>query len=138
MSSSGGKRRKGLYQLVLEDAAVRELLIQPTLDAAAKAAGIGNSTLRRWLTNPTFKARVNAARKAALASTVRVLIGHSAGALGVLNGLMTSTNEAIRLRAADAWLSHMRAFVMTLDQQEEIDQLQQQVSALLEAKKEGA
>ncbi len=58
MSAERGSRRPKQ-----EEAAISALLSEPTIEAAATRAGIGGSTLRRWLTEPEFKARYRAARR---------------------------------------------------------------------------
>lgn len=128
------RRRKSLLQRVKEAHAINALLLNPTVEHAAAAAGVGESTLRRWLRNPKFAARVEEARRLALATTINALVGRSARALIVLDRLLDSPNESIRLRAADRWFDHMRAQVV-LNQQEQIDNLARQVAALAEAQK---
>ncbi len=39
------------------------LLAEPTITRAAEVAGVGERTLRRWLADPPFRARLNAARR---------------------------------------------------------------------------
>lgn len=49
------------------DQAIAALLTQPTISEAAKAIGVGEKTLRRWLKVPEFMAAYNAARHEVLA-----------------------------------------------------------------------
>jgi hypothetical protein len=43
--------------------AIEALLSQPTTATAAKAAGVSQATLFRWLNDPTFAAAYRSARK---------------------------------------------------------------------------
>jgi hypothetical protein len=45
------------------EAAIAALLAEPTIEAAARKAGISESTLLRWLQEPAFKAAFRAARR---------------------------------------------------------------------------
>lgn len=53
-----------------EDGALAALLAYPTIGEAAKAAGIGESTLLRWLQDPEFYERFMKARRQAVSHAV--------------------------------------------------------------------
>jgi hypothetical protein len=49
-----------------QEAAIAALLSKPTIEKAAKACGIGEATLRRWLKDEGFQERYRAAKKQTL------------------------------------------------------------------------
>ena len=49
-----------------QEAAIAGLLSEPTIEAAAKNARVGEATLARWLKDPQFAERYRQARKQAL------------------------------------------------------------------------
>ena len=60
MSGHGEKRSR------TEEAAISALLSEPNIAAAAKRAGVGQATLRRWLQDRDFDERYRTARRQVL------------------------------------------------------------------------
>lgn len=90
-----------------QEVAVVQLLTQPTIAAAAKSAGVGEKTLRRWIhDDPEFQARYRAAREIILRQAVGRLQGHMAGAVETLARAMTCGTPPVEVRAAVALLDH--------------------------------
>jgi len=67
------KSGHGEKQSRLREQAIAALLAQPTIGEAARVVGIGEETLRRWLTQDEFAAEYRKAR--------RSLMGHAAAQL---------------------------------------------------------
>jgi hypothetical protein len=79
----GGKRPQR------EELALAALLTEPSIAAAAKAAGISESTLLRWMQDPTFRDRLRAARRSVVEDAV-----------GRLQQAATLAVDALQQRAA--------------------------------------
>lgn len=85
-----------------QERALETLLSRPTIEAAAKAAGVGARTLHRWLKEPAFRDAYREAR----AETVRqvtVRLQQAAGsAVDALTAVMSddSAPQAARVSAA--------------------------------------
>src|SRR5262245_48566473 len=88
------------------DDAVAALMLYPTLKAAASHIGISELALRRWLRIPEFVELLQQARKQAFSLGLARLQGVVVEAVHALEKSLTSQNEAIRLKAADAVLTH--------------------------------
>lgn len=105
--------------------AIIALLSEPTFQAAAKAAKVGDRTLRRWLTeDPTFKAAYRTARSLALGQATARLQATAAQAVDTLRALLGAESRPdVRARAALGLLAAaMKA--------EELDNLVARVEAL--------
>jgi hypothetical protein len=93
-----------------KEAAIAALLSCRTLEEAARTAGIGATTLLRWMKNPEFQAEFRAARNAVV-SQANARIQQSAGAAAatiVKIMLKLDAKDSIRLRAADMIMSHSK------------------------------
>src|SRR5260370_11360509 len=88
--------------------AIAALLTQRTTEDAARAVGIGTSTLLRWLKEPGFEAEYRRARRAAFSQSVARLQQASGAAVSTLLKIMVDTNTpaSTRVRAADSVLDH--------------------------------
>jgi hypothetical protein len=87
-----------------QDNAIICLLSEPTIKAAALAAGVGENTLHRWLDEPAFEqAYLVARRKALRAAHMRLARAADAATVRLMQ-LLASNNQAIQLRAAIAIL----------------------------------
>ena len=82
--------------------ALEALLSAPTINAAAKLAGISRTTLWRYRRDPGFAADLKAGHDAAFAEGLSRLKGALDDAVGNLCELLASENETIRLSAAKA------------------------------------
>ena len=80
MKAGHGQKRERL-----EDRALAALLSEPTIAQAATKAAVSESTLLRWLAEPSFKARYRDARRQVVELAVTGLqqaIGDAVAALG--------------------------------------------------------
>lgn len=83
--------------------AVAALLTSRTAEEAARAAGVGTTTLRRWARNPEFQAAYREARSALLSQAIARLQGAAGAAATTVLKIMLSPKEpaGARLRAAE-------------------------------------
>ena len=88
--------------------AIRALMENRTNGEAAKAAGIGERTLYRWLSEPLFRQALQDAENQAADMTARRLATGTRLALDVLVTIMESeaAGDTLRLQAAKAWLEN--------------------------------
>lgn len=95
--SRGRNRKRSAREL-----AVLALLTEKTLAAAAKRAGIGERTLRRWLTEDAeFKAEYAAAREATFTAGINRVQALTGKAVDTLEELMKAKKHpSVRLGAA--------------------------------------
>ena len=77
----------------------------PTIVQAARAAGIGESTLRRWLTDPAFSNCLAELRRQSANLARQKLLELTPLCVSVLADAMQNPDPAIRLRAANYALS---------------------------------
>jgi len=91
-----------------KEQAIAALLSNRNVEQAARAVGIGVTTLRRWMRNPQFKNEYLQARREGLAQATARLQQSSGPAASTLLKLMVdpAMPPAIRLRAADYVLKH--------------------------------
>jgi hypothetical protein len=82
-----------------------ELVAGATRANAAKKAGISTRTLDRWVTDPSFRIELEAARRTAFNEGLGVLRGAVAKAVETLAELLNSKREAERRHAASELLS---------------------------------
>ena len=92
MSGQGGKRER------LEDRALAALLSEPTIAQAATAAGVSESTLLRWLAEPSFKARYRDARRQVVELAVTGLQQATSEAVATLSRNLTAASRHRRSR----------------------------------------
>lgn len=85
-----------------KEQAIAALLSQRGIDEAARAAGIGPTTLRRWMRLPEFKAEYLLARQDVLSQTNARIQNNSGAAAAVLLRLMAdpATPASVRARVA--------------------------------------
>jgi hypothetical protein len=85
-----------------QDRAIAALLTEPSVKAAARAVGVGESSLRRWLSDPTFREALMAARVRALGATMVMLQGLGETAVATLREVMgdKTAHPGSRVKAA--------------------------------------
>jgi hypothetical protein len=90
------------------EAAIAALLTQRNLDDAARVAGVGATTLLRWLKLPEFQKAFREARRSAhQPSTARLQQATSAAVTTLLKAMVDGdTPSATKVRAADIVLSY--------------------------------
>jgi hypothetical protein len=99
-----------------EDAIVA-LLTNRNIEDAARAAGVGTTTLMRWLKLPEFQRAYREAKKDAFSQAISRLHYLSSAAVSTLGKIMldSKTPPATRVRAADSILDHVIKAIETED-----------------------
>ena len=88
-----------------QQAALPVVACFPSIVQAARAAGVGESTLRRWLTDPAFNACLAELRRQSAHIARQKLLELTPLCISVLADAMHHPDPAIRLRAANYTLS---------------------------------
>jgi hypothetical protein len=90
-----------------KEQAIAALLSQRGIDEAARAAGIGSTTLRRWLRLPEFQAEYLQARRDVVHQAHARIQQNAGAAAAVLLKLMAdpTTPASVRVRAAECVLN---------------------------------
>lgn len=81
-------------------AALTALLISPNLRTAAEGAGVGHSTLRRWLQQKDFQDEYRRLSREAHQQAVSAVLSAQQEAAAVLVRLLANRSADVRLRAA--------------------------------------
>jgi hypothetical protein len=115
----GGKRSRQ------EEAAISALLSEPTITDAATQAGIGESTLRRWLADPSFKASYRDARRQVVEQAVSGLQQATSDAVATLTRNLKCGVPASEIAAAKAIIDFAVKGVELVDLAERVEQLEQ-------------
>ena len=103
---SGNEREIDLSALSpRQQAALPFVASFPTIVQAARAAGVGKSTLRRWLTDPAFSSCLAELRRQSANIARQKLLALTPLCVSVLADAMRDPDPAIRLRAANYALS---------------------------------
>ena len=91
-----------------KEEAIAALLTHRNVDEAARAVGIGATTLWRWQKLPEFQAAYREARRVAYGQAVaRLQQGTSAAATTLLKTMIDpNTPASVRVRAAEAIFNH--------------------------------
>ena len=83
-----------------QEDALAALLREPTTQAAAKAVGISDVTLWRWLQQPEFKERYRAARREVLEQAIARLQRATSDAVEALTRNLSCGVASVEVRAA--------------------------------------
>ena len=118
-AANGGKRSRQ------EEAALSALLSEPTIEIAAKQADIGESTLRRWLAEPEFKAKYRAARRQVVEAAIGRLQSAATKAVDTLERNLSCGIPAVEVGAAKSVLDQAIKAVELVDLAERIEALEQ-------------
>jgi len=91
-----------------KEAAIAALLSQSSIEEAARVAGVGINTLRRWLQVPEFQKEYFQARRDTFSQASARLQQASGAAASIMLTLMLDANvpATSRLRAAHSVLDH--------------------------------
>jgi hypothetical protein len=83
--------------------AIAALLTRPSIEDAARVAGVAEKTLRRWMEEPQFNARYLKARRDGVSQAVARMQQATGAASTTMLKVMTDPNvpAAVRLRAAE-------------------------------------
>jgi hypothetical protein len=105
--------------------AIAALLSQPSVEQAARVAGVGTRTLVRWLQVPEFKAAYHKARREAFGQATARLQQASGAAVSTILKIMLDQNAPVasRLRAAESVVDHAAKAI-------EIEEIEARVSEL--------
>jgi hypothetical protein len=121
MSGHGEKRSRKA------EAAVAALLREPTVEAAARRAGVSERTLRTWLGDPAFLAAYRAARRQLVEAAVAKLQGAAGEAVDALRRNLTAARPADQIKAAVAVLDFAHRGVELADLLAEVEELKRLV-----------
>ena len=103
---NGNEREIGLSALSpRQQAALPIVACIPTIAQAARAANVGESTLRRWLADPAFSHAVAELRRQSANIARQKLLALTPLCVSVLADAMQNPDPAIRLRAVHYTLS---------------------------------
>lgn len=119
-----------------QEKAIMSLLIEPTIRKAAESAGVGETTLYRWLQEKEFDKAFKEARKQALTQTISRIQQSSTNAVETLNEIMGDREAppSSRVTAARTVLEMaFKAFELE-DLAEKFEEMEQYIQ---EAKAEG-
>jgi hypothetical protein len=108
-----------------KEKAISALLSHATIQEAARATGVGESTLRRWLKEPDFLAEYRAARRQVYQHATATLQRATPAAVATLLACLKADSESVRLRAAVTILEHAHKGI-------EVEDLGMRVVALAE------
>jgi hypothetical protein len=90
-----------------QELAIAGLLQLPTIDAAAQAAGVSSSTMKRWLKRPDFRAGYRQARRELVEDAVgRVQAAAGQAVDTLLSIAKDGAKDGDRVRASVAILEH--------------------------------
>lgn len=90
-----------------QEAAIAALLTEPTYAAAARKAGLGESTLYRWMRKPAFRAACQTARRELVATAAgRLKVGAGQAVETLLAVAKKGRRDGDRVRASVALLDH--------------------------------
>jgi len=111
--------------------ALTALLSHSTVATAAEACALGERTVTRYLSNPTFKAELRARQDAIVSSVTAALVGLAGGSVKTLRDILESktASDAVKCRAALGWLAQMRQSVELADLAERVAALEEQLGA---------
>ncbi len=96
MNGHGEKRSRK------EEAAISALLTESGIAAAAKKAGVGESTLRRWLQDTDFAERCRSARRQVLEQSTARLQSATVDAVNALRAIVSSQDSPPSTRVSAA------------------------------------
>lgn len=128
-AGNGGRRPQR------EDAALAALLSEPTIAAAATKAGIGESTLLRWMAEPSFKSRLRALRRQVVEGAIGRLQSVATKAVDTLERNLTCGIPAVEVGAAKGILDQAVKAVELVDLAERVEQLEQAAAQAAEREK---
>lgn len=84
------------------------ILSAPNITRACEMAGIGRSTICRWLKEDAFKSALVEAENELLQDASRALLSGQTGAIKTIRDIMTNgATDAVKLKAANDWLGNL-------------------------------
>lgn len=94
-----------------------ELVKNPDIQAAAKAAGVGRTSTYRWLKQPAFETELSRLRNLAMNEALSTVKAHTARAATELTGLLDTQDERLKRQICNDILTH----AIRVREQEEIE-----------------
>lgn len=113
---SADKRGHGDKRERKRELAIAALLTSPSVEAAAKAVGVADATLRRWMAEEDFRAELRQARSQVLEHALNALGGALVEAVDALVRNLRCRRPSVEVAAA-------RAIFELANQQAQLDQL---------------
>jgi DNA-binding MurR/RpiR family transcriptional regulator len=115
-----------------QEQAIAYLLAEPTIEKAAKACGIGEATLRRWLKDAGFQERYRAARKRSLETALNRLQQIAGEAIETLRAVAVDQQAppSSRVAAARVVLETIIKTVELQEIEERLNELEKSASAI--------
>ncbi len=108
--------------------AIVALLSAPSVERAAKTAGMSRATLLRWMQDEGFKADLTAARRALVAEAISRLQTMLTDATRTLHVLLTCRAPTVRLGAARALVEFAFRAKDAEDFETRLDALEQRIT----------
>jgi hypothetical protein len=113
-----------------QTAAALALLTEPTQEKAAQKAGVGLTTLRRWLELPAFQAAVRAGRLRMVEDTVRWLQAAGVKAVSTLVKNLDCGRPSVEVSAATAILDRAWHGLELTDLAARVEELERQLKGV--------
>lgn len=109
--------------------AIAALLSEPTIRAAAKAAGLGERTIHRYLGDAAFKTELRKRQDQLLSAMTAALVGLSGEAVETLRALLESgdTSASVKARVALGWLRELHRTLELQDLAERVTALEEHI-----------
>jgi hypothetical protein len=111
-----------------QELTILALLQQPTIRAAAQAAGVSDVTLWRWLQQPEFRTRYRAARRQVVEGALASLQQATSEAAATLQRNLTCGVPSVEIRAAAAILEQAVRAIELVDLEERLERLEAQLA----------
>ena len=111
--------------------AIDALLASPSVAAAARACGLSERTVWRYLADPEFKAELRRRQDQAIAATSAALAGLSGRAVEALRDLLADSecSQSVKARVALGVLSARREATELDDLSERVAELERRLSS---------
>ncbi len=106
-----------------QQSALPVVALSPSLVQAARASGVGKTTLSRWMNDPVFRAEITRMRQESAELARQELQGMMLRAASVINQAMDHPDPVISLRAARYAISFGTSFAQLQQISSELDEL---------------
>lgn len=111
---------------------IAALLSSRNIGDACEAAGVGRSTLTRWLAEKAFTEALQEAEALAMGDAARTLIAGQSEALDTLRDLITNgSSDTVKRQAANDWLTHLFKYRELVDFGRRLAELETEVKEIL-------
>jgi transposase-like protein len=120
-----------------KEKAIAALLSHATIQEAATAVGVNESTLRRWLKEPDFLAEYREARRQVYQHATATLQRATPEAVATLLACLKADSENVRLRAAALILEHAHKGIELEDLEVRLTALAEEIENLKELSSAG-